>query len=470
MGSRALVWCLVLVVSGCGGDPAPAAGADPFDAETPRGDVRRSPDPRPDDDTPDADDPDVDDPETPATPEPASTCLLTDPATVHFGARSVGLLASLPLRLYNCGDATVAVTRIALDPERSSADFALAGVDAPPFTRGARVSPETPLRIPAGGSASLSVRYAPSGLAGCPSHREVEHDEGVIVIETVGQPDVWEVPVDGAGYDISDSIAIIALQEAPEVSPGTTLHLFGDQSFFPSGPAVQWEWSVEQPVGGQSLFSPSPTATNPTFTAHVVGPYLFRLTTMDTCGHPSFTAEAEVTVTSPPGLHVELLWNTPGDPDQTDVGRESGADLDLHFARTRSAGPGSESAPWFDRRRDCWAANPHPEWGALGASDDPLLGRSDADGAGPETVTLSAPAEGSIYRLAAQYVDAHGFGPTWATVRIHLDGALVFERADVKLAAGDLWEVATVEGSAGVAWPVRGPAGGPMITAGRSDR
>ena len=59
-------------------------------------------------------------------------------------------------------------------------------------------------------------------------------------------------------------------------------------------------------------------------------------------------------------IHLQLVWDTPGDRDQTDG---TGTDVDLHFLH-----PNGMS--WFDRLQDCFFGNPSPDWGNIGQLDD----------------------------------------------------------------------------------------------------
>ena len=70
----------------------------------------------------------------------------------------------------------------------------------------------------------------------------------------------------------------------------------------------------------------------------------------------------------------------------------------------------------------------------------------DDDGAGPAQIKIDAP-EHVTYLVGVHYWDDHGFGPSYATVRVYIFGELVFEVADVMLVDLGMWEVATIE------WP-----------------
>ena len=48
-------------------------------------------------------------------------------------------------------------------------------------------------------------------------------------------------------------------------------------------------------------------------------------------------AERDVLVIPDEAIHVELVWDTPGDDDPTDEGYEVGSDLDLHFVHKENA-------------------------------------------------------------------------------------------------------------------------------------
>jgi hypothetical protein len=198
--------------------------------------------------------------------------------------------------------------------------------------------------------------------------------------------------------------------------------------------------------------------------ANIVGTYRFELTVTDASGEPScVAATAEVVVTANEAVHVELLWSTPNDPDETDEGPFAGADLDLHFAHPSASGPDldHDGAPdkWFDVLYDCFWHNDHPNWGSLepAVDDNPGLDRDDTDGAGPENVNLDLP-EDVCYELGVHYWSDHGFGKSAATVRIYLYGTLAFETTNVELAPADLWWVTSL------CWPLGGAVPQPKKT------
>lgn len=253
--------------------------------------------------------------------------------------------------------------------------------------------------------------------------------------------------------------AVIHVDEGTTVIPQTLLHLRGDQSSAAAGHTVEsWEWSVEQPPGSVAAFVPGPTVANPTFEVNAAGLYTFRLNVWDDAGTAACEeAAVEVLVLPTDELHVELLWNTPGDPNQTDTGPAAGADLDLHLLHPNA--PGHPDAPdvdgngapdpWFDTPWDCYWFNSHPDWGPEGTAGDPSLDRDDVDGAGPENTNLDAPEPGHTYRVGVHYWDDHGYGESTATVRVFLHGLLVWEAVSAPLVNRDLWYVGTIDPATG---------------------
>jgi hypothetical protein len=264
--------------------------------------------------------------------------------------------------------------------------------------------------------------------------------------------------------------AIIKCTEGDEVIPQTVLHLYGDESYSVDGPIEKYEWDVDQPAGSQSVFVPSPAYPNPTFEANVAGMYTFFLTVYDMENTPScYPAIYDVFVIPDEALHIELLWKTPEDPDETDTGPEAGSDVDVHFTHPLAAGPDldrdGKADGWFDMPFDCFWFNAHPEWGSYDPSvdDNPGLDRDDTDGAGPENINLNIP-EDVTYRVGVHYWNDHGYGPAYVTLRAYIYAELVWEVADVQLAELDMWEACTIDWAAGKVQLVVDPAGQYKIT------
>jgi len=278
-------------------------------------------------------------------------------------------------------------------------------------------------------------------------------------------------------YETVDDIAstcptaVIKCPEGQEVIPQTILHLIGSESFSSSSKVVKWQWSVQQPPLAGSVFVPSYLFPDPSFEANVAGLYEFSLDVWDQNGNKSCaTAKYELIVTCSEVIHIELLWNTPGDNDETDTGPNTGSDLDLHFGNQLSIQPDYDNDglpdPWFDSLNDCYWFNPQPNWGSfqLEVNDDPRLDRDDVDGGGPENLNFSKPETNASYHIGVHYWDDHGYGPAFATLRFYIYGALVLEVANVELRHGDLWNAATLHWPSGKVTQVVNDDNGHSIT------
>jgi|GEM_PF-2567724 len=167
-------------------------------------------------------------------------------------------------------------------------------------------------------------------------------------------------------------------------------------------------------------------------------------------------------------LRIVLVWDTPGDADQTDEGPAAGADLDLHLAHPDAAafdidGDGQPD-PWFDNPLDCYWYNRAPDWAPAGTGgEDPTVDIDDVDGAGPESISLRTPVPGLTYAIGVHYWDDHGFGPSTATVRAYRGNQLVFETSQL-LQASDLWWVGDWDASNKAMVAKTEPDGSPWIT------
>jgi hypothetical protein len=199
---------------------------------------------------------------------------------------------------------------------------------------------------------------------------------------------------------------------------------------------------------------------NPTFEVNVAGVYNLELEVIDAVGEKSCEpATAQVIVASYDAIHIEVLWDTPADPDQSNQGPEAGADLDLHFTHEYATGPDldGDGQPdgWFDNPFDCFWFNPNPNWGSFDPSidDDPSLDLDDTDGAGPESLSLQIPEDGQSYKVGVHYWHDHGYGDSYATVRIYIYGELVYEVTDVQLTHQDMWEVGSIHWPSGEVVP-----------------
>ncbi|MFH1531464.1 MAG: hypothetical protein ABIK09_12120 [Pseudomonadota bacterium] len=384
--------------------------------------------------------------------EPSPPCISVSPQKVTLYGRRIGVVASLPVTITSCGEAPLTIHGITLS-EDSSPDFTvqLVGTDWRP-------SPGSPLTISPGADRVVMIRYTPDEVPRFDGQGSPIPDTGTLRIETDAPNAVVDVELAGVGVEgCPCPVAEITCTEGNEVPPGTLLHLSGIWSCVAQGSSIgKYAWSVDQPQGSQSVFIPSNTFPSPTFEVNVAGTYTFHLMVYDEQNVPSCVAgTCEVVVITDEAIHVELLWHTPEDPDESDG---DGADLDLHFTH-----PGADG--WFDQPYNCSWFDMHPEWGSFDPSidDNPNLHEDDADGAGPENINLNIP-EDVTYKVGVHDWSDHGYGASYATVRVYIYAQLVFEVPDVKLVDGDLWEVCTVAWPSGNVQVVTDPNGSYDIT------
>jgi len=273
------------------------------------------------------------------------------------------------------------------------------------------------------------------------------HDE-MSPPETAIPPDTTDCP-----------IAKITCEEGNEVIPQTMLHLDAAGSWSSFGAIETYQWSVTQPPGSVSLLKPGPTYHAPVFEANVAGLYAFELMVWDETGTAACEpAVFEVAVIPDDGIHVELLWHTPGDPDETDEGWGHGSDIDLHLMHPVSEG-------WFDPVYDCHHYNKTPDWGTTGpqVDDDPRLDRDDIDGAGPENINIHSP-QAVSYRVGVHSWSEHGFGNSTAEVRVYLGSVLAFLWGDVEIGGNLMWNVCKIRYHDGEVEAIEGQFGGPQMS------
>ena len=385
-----------------------------------------------------------------------------------FGGMLVGGYSTKDLVAKNCGTAELEIYAIEFAAGTISSEFSLdftktikeAGkVDA----KNANLDPTgptkaKPLFIPKNASVPVTVKYAPTDVSPYDPVTQALKPDVSVVQFTANAVNAKNVIVEGFGVNQLCPQAKVVVQEGLAVVPQTPLHLKGDGSVAPNGTVKKYKWTVKQPPGSNKPLSPNFSFPNPTFTPDAAGEYEFCLEVWDDNGLESCVPTCvKVNVMPDNAIHLELLWFTPGDMDQTDTGPMAGADLDLHFAHMMAAGPDldcdGESDPWFSNPFDCFWFNAMPDWGSASPTpnDDPSLDLDDTDGAGPENLNLASP-EGNAkdpgaYSVGVHYWNDHGFGPSYATVTVFLQGVVAFKVGNVKMNPLDMWYVGKIN------WP-----------------
>lgn len=260
------------------------------------------------------------------------------------------------------------------------------------------------------------------------------------------QPDIPLPPDLGPMVECPDP----RLAQVPaRIAPGRWLDLVA-----PDWPGARYRWQIlRAPADSTALMGETPApvglldpddAQTPTaaFFPDISGEYFLELI-MTTPECRARRARFAVEAINLAGLHIELVWNTPGDPLPADG---DGTDLDIHLLHPNGR-------IWNDGVWDCHYANPRPDWGQQNVrGDDPRLDVDDTDGEGPEHITIDTvePADQlrGAYRLSVNYFRAEGtqgpFGRSEAVIRIFGDGALLRELRRDLIDTGDRWLVADI--------------------------
>ncbi len=362
----------------------------------------------------------------------AGPCVKVTPSRIDFGGKLIGQQAQIDVLVESCGDRDLEIRQIYVADDPAGVFDVLDQNLNLPVT----LAPNTSITVP--------VTYFPQEIAALGADNQFIRETGLLRINSNAYLADFDVELSGFGTDGACPTAVISVAQGDEVLPQTVLNLSARNSTASSGAVTRWEWSVVQPQGSASVFFPGPNRQDVTFEANIVGEYLFRLKVWDALGTESCsTAEYLVVVTSDEAIRVELLWNTPGDPDQTDsgfdfFGESLGTDLDLHFLHPNA------SNQYFHSQYDCNWLNTNPNWGGSGNQDNPRLDRDDTDGAGPENLNLSLPEFGATYRVGVHYWDDWGFGLSKATVRVYIYGQLREQWANVDMVNREMWDTLTI--------------------------
>ncbi|MCA9547890.1 MAG: hypothetical protein KC613_25975 [Myxococcales bacterium] len=397
-------------------------------------------------------------------------CINAYPTPLDFGSALLvpsreGETPNLKaLTIESCGDVELRVERIEFEGEA----FGLARPIQPANPDGPLI--RLPAQVPGGEPPTevLSVGFWPV---------EEQAYGGRLLLYTNVQAEPIAVDLFGRGVENSCPIPDV-VTEAYDVRPLDIIDLDGSPSTDPGGRVERWAWTVvdrpsgsvsriverfenprEPADGGEADDESTPLAR---FFVDLAGEYTVELQVYDNLGQVSCDpiAVKRVRVTAVPDrdLHVQLVWSTPDDPDETDG---IGTDVDLHLRHESAMDRwGAAADPW-----DCFFNNKTPDWGVPGdLADDPSLDIDDTNGAGPENINLSNPEIGTSYDVAAIYFRAEStFGdpevdprtehPSYVTVRIYVRGDVLYEAIDREMTAvSQLWHVARVR------WCEDGPA------------
>ncbi|MFT6400068.1 MAG: hypothetical protein ACJAYU_004838 [Bradymonadia bacterium] len=367
--------------------------------------------------------------------EPCIEIAPQNEGTYDFGQRVVGQTTSEIFIVRNCSDVdfgeTLVITSLGLRDDSSEAYAVDPAGDL-----------LMPLELVPGEVREFLVDFTPQvdeqfeeGWLVAVSN-DVYSPELTIQLNGLGTSNVCPIAVGLCTVEGTGTPAITDLF----VLPLATLACNGNTSSDSDGSIVEYIWTVaEAPAGSTTDFVPNNT-TETSFFVDLAGRYTLNLEVVDDRGCVSPPAAVTLVARPDEDIHVQLVWSTPADPDQSDTGFGAGSDLDLHVVHPNGC--------WEDSTWDCHFRAREPNWGNPARSDDdPSLDIDDTDGAGPENINLDNPESGTNYRIGVHYYNDHGYGVTYATLRVYIFGELVFESRDKELYDNEWWVVAAVN------WP-----------------
>ncbi len=393
-------------------------------------------------------------------------CIQVMPNPIEFGSTIAATgVKGVPVTITSCGDEPLEITAIRMDGD-NCAEFSF------DLTGTGEFDSTNPLVIQPGLSTSVIAKYTPADVSPKDSDKMFIPDECLMVVDNNSARLSVEIPMSGIGTEAECAVCRfqmmegdVQLAENAEVLPQVIIKMVNN-SYDPTigGGIKSYDWTVRQPNESAQVFNPASTWKDPTFQPNIVGDYEFCLEVFNNDGCSDSCCKS-IQVVPPGGLHIELTWNTPSDPDQTDeceLTVNCGADLDLHIVHPLAAPEGGIIDPetgsrygFFDPRWDCigWM-NPHPTWDDDNPGDplyQPNFDLDDTDGAGPENFTYPRPdpkystTHPNCYKVGVHYYDDHTFGKSYPTVKIFINGE---EPISVTLESGmtmlDMWDVGRI--------------------------
>lgn len=236
--------------------------------------------------------------------------------------------------------------------------------------------------------------------------------------------------------------------------PLDNIELSAGDSYDPEGQSVTYEWSlVGRPQDSAARLEPNLGSENVRLWLDLAGEYMVDLRVVSGFGVPSCqTARLRVRATADQDIHIQLVWDTPNDPNQQD---SSGADMDVHLVHP--------NGQWDQTPYDCFWRNLNPDWATprevrpdgtqTGWDDDPSLDIDDVSGWGPENINLDNP-QNVRYSVGVHYFAHHGYGSSFSTIRVYIGGVLVHEAPRKLMGDQDFWHVADIDWAARQVIPV----------------
>ena len=379
----------------------------------------------------------------------AAPVLVVSPDSIDFGETFVGGIKSQTVTLTNLGQQMLEIYSIEL--VEGEGKFFIEHI--PPELEGGFVE------IAYESSITFQVNYAPDSL---------EAHTGKIVLSSNDDAfETFEIPLFGRGSNNSCPHAVLkatvqGVQGPPIIVDGETggsvmegdplqiIQFTAEDSSDSNDSIGAYDWVLaERPGDSGTRFQTSNSIINPTLFLDLAGTYVIELRVYDSFGMVSCnTPRLTIHVIPRETIHVQLVWDTPNDTvndECASIWDECGSDLDLHFLHQMGFGTWNQQ-PW-----DCYFQNKIPNWGDSSASeDDPSLDIDDVNGFGPENINLDVPEADRDYHVGVYYYDDHGWGPSFATVRIYIHGIVAHEGVGQPMQSDqDFWFAATIRWNMG---------------------
>ena len=344
-------------------------------------------------------------------------CMRIEPKVLEFPDVSINSKQTRTVTLTSCSAVPLVISGVERSSQSDVFSYALSNGN-------------TELRE--GDSAELEITFAPTAIGSASDIFTVMNNDPLqpnAKIEVMGTASKNRCPDASARARLSSSSEWAKMLD---LSPLDTVIFDGSLSSDPEGTSLTYYWTVKSaPKDSTSrIVSNGPEAS---LFLDLAGNYEVCLNVKDADNTMSCSTDC-IMISAVPRetIHVQLVWNTPGDDDQTDA---EGADLDLHFMSLPDGTWGDTGTKELNNGTDVFFLNKEPVWPVQGQGNElPSLDIDDADGAGPENINLDHPTPCRWYAIGVHYYLDNAFGPSYATVRVYVDGKKRFERAHISLA------------------------------------
>ncbi len=370
-------------------------------------------------------------------------CLLVEPARLEFGVVDPEEFFVKEVAVSNCS--TRSRTTFSMgEIEATQGRLAFSQVDRQVY-RDVRLEP----------GESIQIRFAFT-----PPTPGAYEARAIFTSDDETNPEI-ELTLIGRGRDLDAPQPVIdALNSERGVSavadptgdyfglPLDHMELSAANSRDPEGQELTFTWAlISRPMDSAAILSANDGVITDIW-LDIVGTYVVELTALAADGRTSTPAIMTLHATADQDVHIQLVWDTPNDPFQQD---SSGSDVDIHLLHP--------SGRWNEVPWDCFWQNMEPDWGVqrngiTGRDDDPSLDIDDVDGWGPENINYDNPENGRVFEVGVHYFSDHGYGASFATVRLYVGGALVLEQRRQRMRDQEFWRVASISWPTGQITPI----------------